>query len=307
MQRRSRPIHIAIPKSEAAWVTSGASFSDCVWLYGRLGPMIAKKTLLTCIKPFYRKVHNRTFLLAAATCVAGSLLASSGAWAREPTDDVAVAVLEQNTALDSIYQQPEPAQPASSELRFALPEPIQPESTLGINLEEVRDLASIFDEARKQAQVEYLAEKLRQSPQTMQRYVELAWKEASRRVGLDPGLIIAIMHKESVFRPKVQSSYGAQGLMQVVRRWHREKLHASESLFDPAVNIRVGTDILEEYLELADGDLSKALAKYSGNAAGYAKTVINESRRLAQVADLATARAAIDPALYEPSSAGDAG
>lgn len=62
-----------------------------------------------------------------------------------------------------------------------------------------------------------------------------------------------------------------------------------KSLFDPVVNIRVGTDILEEYLESADGDLSQALAKYSGNARGYAKTVIDESRKLAQIADTATA------------------
>src|SRR3546814_20765063 len=64
--------------------------------------------------------------------------------------------------------------------------------------------------------------------------------------------------------------------MQVVRRWHREKLHPSESLFDPAVNIRVGADVLEEYLELAGGNLSAALAKYSGNARNYASAVLKE-------------------------------
>src|SRR5690606_38708735 len=116
-----------------------------------------------------------------------------------------------------------------------------------------------------------------------------------------PELLIAIMNKESTFRPKVQSRYGAQGLMQVVRRWHREKLEAGESLFDPAVNIRVGTDVLEEYLEWANGDLSKALAKYSGNARGYANTVITESQKLAQVADLAAAEVAMAPGLFAVS------
>lgn len=269
--------------------------------------MIAKKTLLTCIEPFYRKVHNRTFLFAAASCVAGSLLASSGAWAGELAGEVGVAATEQITALDPVYRQPEQAQPAAAQLDSAAPEPVKPGPSPGIDLEQVQDLASIVDDARKQAQAEYLAEKLRQSPQTVQRYVELAWKEASRRVGLDPELLIAIIQKESVFRPKVQSSYGAQGLMQVVRRWHREKLHASESLFDPVVNIRVGTDILEEYLESADGDLSRALAKYSGNARGYAKTVIDESRKLAQVADTAAAEVAISPGLFDPASAQHAG
>src|SRR3546814_4641906 len=98
------------------------------------------------------------------------------------------------------------------------------------------------------------------------------------------------MQKESSLSPKVQSRYGAQGLMQVVRRWHREKLHPSESLFDPAVNIRVGADVLEEYLELAGGNLSAALAKYSGNARNYASAVLNASRTLAPVAYHAAAQ-----------------
>src|SRR3546814_14131457 len=93
------------------------------------------------------------------------------------------------------------------------------------------------------------------------------------------------MQKESSLRPKVQNRYGAQGLMQVVRRWHREKLHPSESLFDPAVNIRVATDILEEYLASANGSLTKALVKYSGNARAYSKKILKESIKLARMAE----------------------
>lgn len=184
---------------------------------------------------------------------------------------------------------------------------MQAESAAGIDLQYVQDLQSIIEEARKQAQIEYLAEKLRKPAQTLQEYVHLAWSEASKRAGLRPELLIAIMQKESTFRPKVQSRYGAQGLMQVVRRWHREKLDKSESLFDPVVNIRVGSDILEEYLELMEGDLPKALARYSGNARGYANTVIDESRKLAQVADLAAAQVAVAPELFVPVSQDDTG
>src|SRR5690606_41137468 len=36
----------------------------------------------------------------------------------------------------------------------------------------------------KKAQVEYLAQKLRQPPHTLQNYVQLAWEEASKRAGL---------------------------------------------------------------------------------------------------------------------------
>lgn len=266
--------------------------------------MIVKKTLLNSVPPFYRNTHRRISLFAAAGCVVGGLLASSGAWAGELTEAPAPA---QVAALEPDHQQPQLVHSIGTAMESIRLAPVPSEAALKIDLEEVTDMASIVDEARKQAQVEYLAEKLRQPPQTLKQYVELAWREASRRVGLEPGLLIAIMQKESVFRPKVQSSYGAQGLMQVVRRWHREKLHASESLFDPAVNIRVGTDILEEYLELAEGDLSKALAKYSGNARGYASTVMNESRKLEQVADLAAAQVTMAPGVFESPSAGNAG
>jgi soluble lytic murein transglycosylase-like protein len=139
-------------------------------------------------------------------------------------------------------------------------------------------------EAKIRAQTQYLVAKFGHSESNIRRYVELAWKEASQRDGVPAELLIAMMQKESSLRPKVQSHYGAQGLMQVVRRWHHDKLGPSESLFDPEVNIRVGADVLEEYLEKADGSLTKALKKYSGNARGYATKVLNESHKLARVA-----------------------
>lgn len=154
-----------------------------------------------------------------------------------------------------------------------------------------QNLTSNAEEASKHAQTIYLAKKLRQSVATVRKYVNLAWEEAQKRDGLAPELLIAIMHKESSLRPTVQSSYGAQGLMQVVRRWHREKLHPSESLFDPQVNVRVGADVLEEYLALANGNLSQALRKYSGNSSTYADKVLKESRKLARVAEQAVAQA----------------
>lgn len=139
-------------------------------------------------------------------------------------------------------------------------------------------------EAKIRAQTQYLAAKFGHSESNIRKYVELAWKEASQRDGVPAELLIAMMSKESSLRPKVQSNYGAQGLMQVVRRWHHDKLRPSESLFDPEVNIRVGADVLEEYLTKADGSLTKALKKYSGNASGYATKVLNESYKLARVA-----------------------
>lgn len=188
--------------------------------------------------------------------------------------------------------------PAASTSELALH---MPSAATGIRLklhgvEDLRDTLSqrsplgenSMDELKKQAQARYLAKKLKTDEASVRPFIDLAWEEASRRETLNPELLIAIMHKESGLRPKVQSRYGAQGLMQVVPRWHREKLRPSESLFDPEVNVRVGADVLEEYLSQADGDMNSALRKYSGNARGYVNSVLKESRALARIAEQAS-------------------
>lgn len=178
-------------------------------------------------------------------------------------------------------------QPLTQRITFQL-EPLDPSvhaaPTPRFEPLEQEGVLDLENEAKIQAQTEYLAAKYRRSESTIREYVELAWKEASKREGMSPELLIAMMQKESSLRAKVQSRYGAQGLMQVVRRWHPDKLHSSESLFDPEVNIRVGADVLEEYLEGAGGSLKKALGKYSGNSRGYASRVLGESYKLARVA-----------------------
>lgn len=151
--------------------------------------------------------------------------------------------------------------------------------------------AADSDEIKKQALARHLAAKFKRQEAAVRQYVDLAWAEADKREQLAPELLIAIIQEESAFRPQVQSPYGAQGLMQVVRRWHRDKLHPAESLFDPEVNIRVGADVLEEYLQRAGGDLDRALRKYSGNARGYVQNIKKETRALARIADQAAGRA----------------
>lgn len=227
------------------------------------------------------RVWATSVLLSRKTAIASglalSLLAPAGVLADEAPP---------STAELALHQQPE----TPGEIRLKLHGledlrietlPAEPESLLP------EDGA---EEARKQAQTKYLAAKFKKKESTVREYVDLAWAEARKREKLEPELLIAIIQKESAFRPKVQSRYGAQGLMQVVRRWHRDKLHPSESLFDPEVNIRVGADVLEEYLALAGGNMDTALRKYSGNARGYVNTIRNESRTLARVAEQAASK-----------------
>lgn len=134
-------------------------------------------------------------------------------------------------------------------------------------------------EQRKRAITRYLAAKYRQQVQAVGSYVELAFQEAEKHPDVTPEIALAIMMKESSLRATVKSSYGAEGLMQVVRRWHPEKIGKQESLLDPRVNVRVGTQILQEYIR-QKGHVEQALVKYSGNANGYADFVLREAALL---------------------------
>lgn len=85
---------------------------------------------------------------------------------------------------------------------------------------------------------------------------------------LEPELILAIIAVESTFRDRAISSKGAKGLMQVLAASHPEKVRQAggpHTLFDSAQNIRMGSQILANYLEEHGGELRKALARYNGS------------------------------------------
>lgn len=115
----------------------------------------------------------------------------------------------------------------------------------------------------------------------------------ARELRLDPLLIIAVIAIESRFNPFSESTQGAQGLMQVIPRFHQDKLPegAGElSFFDPVVNVRVGARVLEESIR-RHGGLAAGLQQFAGAAddleQGYAARVIAEKQRLEQAARLA--------------------
>jgi hypothetical protein len=109
-----------------------------------------------------------------------------------------------------------------------------------------------------------------------------------RGVGLDPLLILAVISIESRFNPIAESDKGAKGLMQVIPKWHYEKLaeHGGENaVLDPRTNMLVGAQILKEYIVRA-GNLEAGLQMYNGASddpsQGYAQKVIAERQRLEQ-------------------------
>jgi soluble lytic murein transglycosylase-like protein len=112
---------------------------------------------------------------------------------------------------------------------------------------------------------------------------------AAAEAGLDPLLVLAVMAVESRFDPGARSAQGAKGLMQIVPRFHRDKLdpHGGEmAILDPRVNVSVGTQILKQYVREA-GSVQAGLQRYAGGEDDpdrrYARKVMAEKHRLQRV------------------------
>jgi soluble lytic murein transglycosylase-like protein len=92
--------------------------------------------------------------------------------------------------------------------------------------------------------------------------ISLVYKHALNHE-VDPTMVFAIITVESNYNAKAVSPKGAQGLMQVMRKYHRDKIN-SRNLRDPDVNIEVGTRIYKEYLDKYKTP-KLALRAYLGN------------------------------------------
>ena len=140
----------------------------------------------------------------------------------------------------------------------------------------------------QRAVTEFIAKRYRVAQDATAGFVATAY-----RVGgewkVDPLLLLAVMAVESRYNPVAESNMGAKGLMQVIPKFHAEKLveHGGESaLLDPHVNIQVGAQILREYLRRF-GETETALQMYAGAfdepSSSYAFKVLAERARLEQM------------------------
>lgn len=142
---------------------------------------------------------------------------------------------------------------------------------------------------RMQGALDYVKRRYRVSAEALQPVFEVAQLIGKER-RIDPLLIVAMIGIESGFNPFAESTMGAQGLMQVIPRFHRDKVPhnaGDKPLLDPLINITVGVRVLEEAIRRSGG-LVPGLQHYAGSAddpdEAYASKVLAEKERLENAA-----------------------
>ena len=101
------------------------------------------------------------------------------------------------------------------------------------------------------------------------------------RAGLDPQLVLGVIHHESGFKKYAISTASARGYMQVMPFWTRQIGAPDHNLFNLRTNLRYGCVILRHYLDMEHGDYYRALGRYNGSLgrAEYPTAVIGAALR----------------------------
>jgi soluble lytic murein transglycosylase-like protein len=139
----------------------------------------------------------------------------------------------------------------------------------------------------QRAVTEMLAKRYRVAQEAVGGFVAAAYR-SGKETAVDPLLILAVISVESRFNPVAESAFGAKGLMQIIPKFHKDKLvehGGDDALLDPEVNIQVGAEVLREYIRRFGGT-ETALQAYAGAFeepnSFYAKQVLSERSRLEQ-------------------------
>jgi soluble lytic murein transglycosylase len=97
-----------------------------------------------------------------------------------------------------------------------------------------------------------------------------AVQEKARERGIDPLLVLALIRQESLFDARARSPAAALGLMQLipstatrVAKQAGLSLPGHEKLFEPEINLSLGTHYLKSLLDRYANNWHKALAAYN--------------------------------------------
>ena len=136
---------------------------------------------------------------------------------------------------------------------------------------------------RMQKALNYVKTRYKVSKEAMHPLFETV-QRISKEHGIDPLLIVAIIGIESGFKADAKSAGGGHGLMQIIPRYHLNKIPNGlgvKGLMDPAVNVKVGTIILDDAISRA-GNPVGGLQSYNGSKKKklFANRVLAEKSRM---------------------------
>lgn len=161
--------------------------------------------------------------------------------------------------------------------------PVRPATRSGLRkiADASRESPSVRLTRAERGVVQHIARKYRVSASSVEQYMGYA-RQSGKTYNVDPYLIMAVMATESSFNPRAQSRVGAQGLMQVHTRMHKKRFKpygSTDTVWEPKVNIQVGSSILSDYLKRYGGSERRALKAYVGAArmshdGGYGNKVL---------------------------------
>jgi soluble lytic murein transglycosylase len=97
--------------------------------------------------------------------------------------------------------------------------------------------------------------------------------QAAGRFGVSPEFIYSIMRQESSFNPQARSQMDAFGLMQLLPEVAKRSAeanyidyHVPEDLYEPFINIPIGSAYLRELWDKYNGEIILAVASYNASA-----------------------------------------
>jgi soluble lytic murein transglycosylase len=171
---------------------------------------------------------------------------------------------------------------ADSELRFGARADGQAQ-LLGLEMAGAADSSYLALRVMKAMSGDYLTLPMEQAPrQFWEMLFPLPWRpdveSNARQRGLDPFLMAGLIRQESEFNPQAVSGAQAYGLMQVRPGTAREVARnagvprfTARMLYQPAVNLKIGSFILRGMLDAHGGRLEETLAAYNAGPARAAE------------------------------------
>ena len=107
--------------------------------------------------------------------------------------------------------------------------------------------------------------------------IPIVYKSA-QKYNVDPALIMAVIEIESKFDPKAVSGAGAIGLMQIMPKTAKSlsrelkiRKYNKNSLYNPEINIKIGTYYLKKLLQEFNNDIDLSLGAYNAGMGNIRK------------------------------------